>query len=156
MRVWRRRNEPVRPAPDANSTTKEAIHLTSTLAPTTVKPTSKPTNIDEYVAAPAEPLASVVSLLRDTFDLGLPETSTELWHGHPVWLDDELPVAGFKAYPTFVTVLFWRGQAITDNSGKLNASGSAEMSEYKLRGVDDFDSDLFNGWLQQVRELEAA
>nr|WP_255575365.1 DUF1801 domain-containing protein [Cryobacterium sp. TMT1-66-1] len=95
-------------------------------------------------------------MLRDTFDLALPETSTELWHGHPVWLDDELPVAGFKAYPAFVTVLFWRGQAITDDSGKLNASGSAEMSEYKLRGVDDFDSDLFNGWLQQLRELESA
>ncbi|TFD10592.1 DUF1801 domain-containing protein [Cryobacterium sp. TMT1-2-2] len=136
------------------------MHLTSTLISTPVPATDasaqKPTTIDEYVAAPAEPLASVVSLLRDTFDLALPETSTELWHGHPVWLDDELPVAGFKAYPTFVTVLFWRGQAITDDSGKLNASGSAEMSEYKLRGVDDFDSDLFTGWLQQLRELESA
>ncbi|MDJ0349090.1 DUF1801 domain-containing protein [Cryobacterium sp. PH29-G1] len=153
---------------------KEAIPLTSTVAPTstpaasptefhvaaptvaTVAATAKPTNIDEYVATPTEPLASVVGLLREKFDLGLPETSTELWHGHPVWLDDELPVAGFKAYPTFVTVLFWRGQAITDDSGKLNASGSAEMSEYKLRGVDDFDDALFDGWLQQVRELEAA
>ncbi|WP_158251640.1 MULTISPECIES: DUF1801 domain-containing protein [Cryobacterium] len=108
------------------------------------------------MAVPAEPLATVVGLLRDKFDLALPETSTELWHGHPVWLDDDLPVAGFKAYPTFVTVLFWRGQAITDHSGKLNASGSAEMSEYKLKSVDDFDSDLFDVWLQQVRELEAA
>ena len=144
---------------------KEAIHLTSTLAPTsapvivpsvTVTPVAKPTTIDEYVAAPTEPLASVVTLLREKFDLALPETSTELWHGHPVWLDDDLPVAGFKAYPTFVTVLFWRGQAITDDSGRLNASGSAEMSEYKLKSVDDFDSELFDGWLQQVRELEAA
>jgi hypothetical protein len=30
------------------------------------------------------------------------------------------------------------------------------MSEFKLRNVDDFDDTLFNGWLQQVRELEAA
>nr|WP_255454257.1 DUF1801 domain-containing protein [Cryobacterium gelidum] len=95
-------------------------------------------------------------MLRDKFDLGLPKTSTELWHGHPVWLENDLPVVGFKAYPNFVTVLFWRGQAITDDSGKLNASGSAEMSEFKLKSVDDFNSDLFDGWLQQVRELEAA
>ncbi|MDJ0337349.1 DUF1801 domain-containing protein [Cryobacterium sp. PH31-O1] len=135
---------------------KEAIPLTSTLAPTAVPSAVKPTTIDEYVAAPAEPLASVVTLLREKFDLALPQTSTELWHGHPVWLDDDLPVAGFKAYPTFVTVLFWRGQAITDDSGKLNASGSAEMSEYKLKSVDDFDSELFDGWLHQVSELEAA
>ncbi|TFD19281.1 DUF1801 domain-containing protein [Cryobacterium sp. TMS1-13-1] len=146
------------------------MHLTSTLtsAPTefhvdapaiatvAAAAAAKPTTIAEYVAVPAEPLATVVGLLRDKFDLALPETSTELWHGHPVWLDDDLPVAGFKAYPTFVTVLFWRGQAITDDSGKLNASGSAEMSEYKLKSVDDFDSDLFDVWLQQVRELEAA
>jgi len=117
---------------------------------------AKPTTIDEYVAVPTGPLASVVGLLRDKFDLALPETSTELWHGHPVWLEDELPVVGFKAYPTFVTVLLWRGQAIKDDSGKLNASGSAEMSEYKLKSVDDFDNALFDGWLEQVRELEAA
>ncbi|WP_166805589.1 DUF1801 domain-containing protein [Cryobacterium ruanii] len=142
-------------APGDNFTTKEAIHLTSILAPTVVPSAVKPTTIEEYVAALTEPRASVVTLLRDTFDLGLPETSTELWHGHPVWLDDGLPVAGFKAYPTFVTVLFWRGQAITDDSGKLNASGSAEMSEYKLKTVDDFDGDLFDAWLQQLRDLEA-
>ncbi|TFD78584.1 DUF1801 domain-containing protein [Cryobacterium psychrophilum] len=113
------------------------------------------TTIAAYVEKQSEPLASVVTALRAKFDMGLPETSTELWHGHPVWLDDGIPVAGIKAYPTFVTVLFWRGQAISDASGKLNASGSAEMSEFKLHGPDDLDDTLFDGWLHQISELQA-
>ncbi|KFF60185.1 hypothetical protein JF66_06205 [Cryobacterium sp. MLB-32] len=119
-------------------------------------PVAAPTTMDAYVARPTGPLAAVVTALRAKLDIGLPETSTEMWHGHPVWLDDGVPVAGFKAYPTFVTVLFWRGQAIKDDSGKLNASGSAEMAEFKLRSIDDLDEALFDGWIQQVSELDAA
>lgn len=119
-------------------------------------PTPAPSTIADYVAKPTGPLADVVTALRAKLDIGLPETSTEMWHGHPVWMDDGVPVAGFKAYPTFVTVLFWRGQAISDDSGKLNASGSAEMAEFKLRTVEDIDETLFDGWIEQVRELEAA
>lgn len=143
-------------------TQKEAIHLTSTLdstpstLPAIVTPAPAVTTIAAYVEKATGPLADVVTALRAKLDIGLPETSTELWHGHPVWMDDGVPVAGFKAYPTFVTVLFWRGQAIADDSGKLNASGSAEMAEFKLRGMDDLDEALFDGWIQQVRELDAA
>jgi len=120
-----------------------------------VTPTPAPTTIAAYVEAAAKPLVGVVNAVRAKFDIGLPNTSTELWHGHPVWLDDGIPVAGFKAYPTFVTVLFWRGQAISDDSGKLNASGSAEMAEFKLRSMDDLDDALFDGWIKQVSELDA-
>lgn len=141
---------------------ERGIHLTSTPeytssdlpAPTIATPA--PTTIAAYVAKPTGPLSDVVTALRAKLDIGLPETSTELWHGHPVWMDDGVPVAGFKAYPTFVTVLFWRGQAITDDSGKLNASGSGEMAEFKLRSIDDLDETLFDGWIQQIGELEAA
>jgi len=119
-------------------------------------PAAAPTSIAAYVARPTGPLAGVVTALRAKLDIGLPETSTELWHGHPVWLDDGIPVAGFKAYPTFVTVLLWRGQAITDDSGRLNASGSAEMAEFKLHSLDDLNEPLFDGWIKQIRELEAA
>jgi len=145
---------------DNHSLTKED-HLTSTLDPTpsTLPPMTAPipaaTTIAAYVEKQKEPLASVVVALRAKLDVGLPETYTELWHGHPVWLDDGVPVAGFKAYPTFVTVLFWRGQAIKDTSGKLNASGSAEMREFKLRGLDDLDDALFDDWLGQISELQA-
>ena len=94
--------------------------------------------------------------MRAKFDAGLPQTSAQLWHGHPVWLQDDVPVAGFKAYASFVTVLFWRGQRVTDASGKLDASGAKEMGSVKLRTADDVDADLFDDWLSQVSALDPA
>ncbi|WP_255455387.1 DUF1801 domain-containing protein [Cryobacterium frigoriphilum] len=94
--------------------------------------------------------------LRAKFDEGLPGMEAKLWHGHPVWLQDGVPVAGFKAYANFVTLLLWRGQRITDASGKLDASGSAEMGSVKLREADDVDAPLFDDWLRQLRELYRA
>lgn len=116
----------------------------------------KPETIDEYVAAIAEPLGSIAETLRAKFTEGLPGTTAELWHGHPVWLLDGVPVAGFKAYPNFVTMLLWRGQRIVDASGKLDASGSAEMGSVKLRAADDVDAPLFDDWLRQLRDLNAS
>ncbi|MFC5928678.1 DUF1801 domain-containing protein [Cryobacterium melibiosiphilum] len=118
--------------------------------------TPKPETIDEYIAAIAEPLGSIAATLRAKFDEGLPGTTAQLWHGHPVWLADGVPVAGFKAYANFVTLLLWRGQRIEDASGKLDASGGAEMGSVKLRVADDVDAALFDDWLRQLRELNAS
>lgn len=120
-----------------------------------VPATPKPETVDEYIAAIAQPLGSVAETLRTKFDEGLPGTQAQLWHGHPVWLTDGVPVAGFKAYAKFVTVLLWRGQRIVDATGKLDASGSAEMGSVKLRDADDVDAPLFDDWLRQLRELNA-
>ena len=127
-----------------------------TATPAAVPAPAKPQTIDEYVAAIAEPLGSIAATLRAKFDDGLPGTAAQLWHGHPVWLQDGMPVAGFKAYANFVTLLLWRGQLIADASGKLDASGAAEMGSVKLREADDVDADLFDDWLRQLRELPAS
>jgi len=156
--------------PDRDPILNEVIHLNSA-APTPTAPTDAdaaptaapilrpvvpaPTSIDDYVAGHADPIGSIAATLRAKFDAGLPQTSAQLWHGHPVWLQDGIPVAGFKAYASFVTVLFWRGQRVTDASGKLDASGAKEMGSVKLRTADDVDANLFDDWLRQVSALDA-
>jgi hypothetical protein len=126
----------------------------TSVSPVPVAP--KPETINEYIAAIAEPLGSIAATLRAKFDEGLPGTDATLWHGHPVWLKDGVPVAGFKAYANFVTLLLWQGQRIADSSGKLDASGSAEMGSVRLRAADDVDPPLFDDWLRQLRGLIAS
>ena len=70
--------------------------------------------ISDYIAGLDETLGAVSAALTAHLDTGLPGTVGQLWHGHPVWMRDKTPIAGFKAYPNYVTFMLWRGQAIDD------------------------------------------
>ncbi len=115
-----------------------------------------PTTVEEYLDALPEDLAVIGRALQAQFDEALPRADGQMWHGHPVWLAAKTPVAGFKAYPAYVTLLLWRGQDITDPSGRLEAAGSGKLSSVKLRSRSDLDLPLQADWLRQVRALGAA
>ncbi|TFC09909.1 DUF1801 domain-containing protein [Cryobacterium algoritolerans] len=115
-----------------------------------------PTTVEEYLDALPKDLAVIGRTLQAQFDEALPRADGQMWHGHPVWLAAKTPVAGFKAYPAYVTLLLWRGQDITDPSGRLEAAGSGKLCSVKLRSRSDLDLPLQADWLRQVRELGAA
>jgi hypothetical protein len=116
-------------------------------------------SIDEYFDSLAEPLQEICRRLEPIIDAALPDAKKALWHGDAVWSLGPAPgkaaVCLVKAYSSYVTFGFWRGQALTDESGRLEA-GSRTMASVKLRTVADIDKKLFTGWLRQARELELA
>jgi len=109
--------------------------------------------ISDYIAGLDETLGAVSAALTAHLDTGLPGTVGQLWHGHPVWMNDKTPVAGFKAYPKYVTFMLWRGQAIDDPSGTLSPSGSAEMATLKISTEDGFEGAVLDDWLAKVSAL---
>lgn len=117
---------------------------------------SKFATVEDYIAALPEHQRTVAHEVSALIEKVLPGAGA-VWHGHPVWsLGDKpgkSPVCLIKAYPNHVTFGFWRGQRITDPSGRLSP-GSREMASVKLRAVDDIDTDLFLDWLTQARNLE--
>lgn len=108
--------------------------------------------IDEYVAKLDPALRQLAVELR-VIDDSLPNLSGTVWHGHPVWSMEpgpaSNPVCFLKAYPTYVTFGLWKGQSVTDPSGRLQA-GSRQMANVKLRTVEDVDAELFGDWLRQA------
>jgi len=115
--------------------------------------------INAYVAAFADPIGAIApspACCARWGDAPLPGTEAKLWHGRPVWLQDGVAVAGFRAPANFVTLMFWRGQRIVDASGTLSARGSADMASVEPRQAADVDAALFDDWLRQVRQLHAA
>lgn len=114
------------------------------------------TPVATYVAGLAEPLREVAERLVEIFDESLPGRDGAMWHGHPVWMDGKTPVAGFKAYTSYVTLLLWQGQRIDDPTGRLSASGSAQMASTKIATVADLEADSVAGWLRAVDSLPAA
>ena len=121
---------------------------------------SKVSTVDDYLADVAEPLREVGLKLRPIIEAALPDAHAAVWHGHPVWSLTEAPgkapVCLLKAYTARVTFGLWRGQAVSDPSGRLVASGSAQMAQVKLGSVADIDPALFTDWLHQAWELEKA
>ncbi|SCE86708.1 DUF1801 domain-containing protein [Micromonospora mirobrigensis] len=116
------------------------------------------TTLTDHLTDLDVPRREVAGKLRDIIDAALPEATGAMWHGHPVWgLGDRpgaTPVCLVKAYPAYVTFGLWRGQEITDGSGRL-VPGARQMASVKLRTVDEIDPALFTGWLRQAYALEA-
>ncbi|MEO3784039.1 DUF1801 domain-containing protein [Actinocorallia sp. B10E7] len=117
---------------------------------------AKFTTMDEYLDSLPEAQREITGRLLPLIEAVLPGTGA-LWHGHPVWslgpAPGKSPVCYFKAYPGHVAFGFWRGQSITDPSGRLSA-GAREMAGVKLRTAADIAPELFTGWLKQALELE--
>lgn len=110
--------------------------------------------IDEYVHELDPTLSEVATVLADSLTAGLPGAEGVVWHGHPVWMDGKTPVAGFKAAATWVTLLLWQGRRIDDPSGRLAATGSAQMASARFASVDDVDPAQLRGWLAQAAALD--
>lgn len=119
---------------------------------------AKFTTVEDYLASLPESQRQITDKLLPLIETALPGAGA-LWHGHPVWslgpAPGKSPVCYLKAYSAYVTFGFWKGQALSDPSGRLQP-GAREMAAVKLRSLDDIDTDLFTGWLHQARTLEEA
>jgi hypothetical protein len=104
--------------------------------------------VDEYIEAVPEPLRGAAAAARAVIDAELGEGI--IWHGHPVWMLDEKPVALLKAYTAFVTFGLFQGQRVDDASGRLQPA-ARRMASVRLRAVADVDEALFTGWIREAQ-----
>ncbi|MET8339829.1 DUF1801 domain-containing protein [Streptosporangium canum] len=112
--------------------------------------------VRDYLASLPEPQREITGELLPLIEAALPGTGA-VWQGHPVWslgpAPGRTPVCYVKAYPTYVTFGFWRGQEIADPSGRLEP-GARQMAGVKLRTLADIDAEAFTAWLRTARDLE--
>ena len=107
------------------------------------------TTVAEYVAAQPEVLREVYAALLPVLDHVMPEPAV-LYHGAPTWKTGKNPVCLAKAYSSYVTLAFWRGQLL---DGGLEPS-AREMAHVKLRSAEDVDAKQITAWVRQALALE--
>lgn len=114
--------------------------------------------VEDYFASLPEAQREIIGKLLPLIETEFPGAGA-VWHGHPVWslgpAPGESPVCYVKAYTGYVTFGFWRGQEISDPSGRLE-SGARQMAAVKLRGPADIDAEVFSTWLSLARDLESS
>ena len=115
------------------------------------------TTVTDYLTGIDTPLREIGERLRPIIDAALPGATGAMWHGHPVWSLGEKPgqnpVCLLKGQKSYVTFGLWRGQQVSDASGRL-VPGAREMASVKLHTLDDIDSVVFANWLHQAQKLE--
>lgn len=111
-------------------------------------------SVPEYNKTVAEPLQEVATTFAAIIETALPGIDGVVWHGHPVWLDGKTPIAGYKAYPAYVTFMIWRGQDLLDAVGALEPAGSQRMATLKTASLDDVDEAKLAVWVREAYALE--
>ena len=79
------------------------------------KSTPRPQGGSDPIAAwrRAQPpaLRDIATSLHALITAALPDATSKVWHGSPVWFIDDNPVVGYSAKAKAISLLFWNGQA---------------------------------------------
>jgi hypothetical protein len=89
----------------------------------------------------------------------LPDATTKLYHGIPVWCVGAQPTVGLKPAKAHLSVLFFRGQRVIELLGPdatrgLIGSGSFELASVKLSSPADLDEAALRSWVQAAKAID--
>jgi hypothetical protein len=107
------------------------------------------TSVSAYDAAQAKPAGAVCKKLRAEIDRALPDASSKIWHGSPVWFVGETPVVGYCVPKAGgVVLLFWNGQAFDEPA--LAPMGQFEAAQIKYGNVSQIRPAPLRRWLKKA------
>jgi len=104
--------------------------------------------ITSYSKAQPPPFRAICDLLREWIDKALPDATSKVWHGAPVWFIDDNPVVGYNATAKAVNLLFWNGQAL-DEPG-LEPMGKHRAARALFRDASELDARVIRRWLKKA------
>jgi hypothetical protein len=108
---------------------------------------------DDTIAAyaQAQPLAfrGICDHLRKLIDTALPNATSKVWHGSPVWFMDDNPVVGYNATATAVKLLFWNGQAFDEPD--LKPVGKYQAAQVLFCDAAEIDPGAVRRWLKKAK-----
>lgn len=104
--------------------------------------------ISAYAREQPLPLRRVCRLLREAIDAALPEATSRIWHGAPVWFRDEHPVVGISTTAREVKLLFWNGQALDEP--ELEPVGKFRAAQARFSHVDEVDERVLRRRLKKA------
>lgn len=113
---------------------------------------SKATTIQEYNRSLSGSDQEICELLIREINEGLPESTSKLWHGNPVWFLNENPVVGYAKLKDCVQLLFWSGQSF--NEPGLNNEGSFKAAEARYTKADQINLDDLQRWLKKSQTIQ--
>jgi hypothetical protein len=105
--------------------------------------------IAAYSEARGPELRAICEALRELIMAELPEATSKVWHGSPVWFMGENPVVGYSATARTVSLLFWNGRAFGDP--ELKSVGKYRAAQAIFADAAEIDPKVIRRWLKQAK-----
>ena len=106
-------------------------------------------SIAAYDAAQSAAEASVCRRLRAEIERALPDATSKVWHGAPVWFVGNTPVVGYSVPASGgVALLFWNGQAFGDPA--LKPMGKFKAAQIQFEDAPEIKVALLRRWLKKA------
>lgn len=108
-------------------------------------------NIESYHASLLESDRQICQRLMEAIEQRLPQATSKVWHGSPVWFIDGNPIVGYSKLKGHVQLLFWSGQSF-DEAG-LTPVGKHKAAEARYTDAAGIDPLLLAGWLNKAERI---
>jgi hypothetical protein len=105
-----------------------------------------------YFAQTDSAQTELLMACRELIFQTLPEIK-EVWKWNVPTYGLKKLICYLRKTKTHVTFGFYNGSALNDNYGKLFGGDNPTMRHLKLRGFEDFDTELIAGLLRQSAEI---
>jgi hypothetical protein len=104
--------------------------------------------IAAYSRAQTPALQTICDGLRELITSALPKSTSQVWHGSPVWFIETNPVVGYSANLKCVKLLFWNGQAFDEPA--LKPVGKHRAAQAEFSDPDEIDPKLIRRLLKKA------
>ena len=90
--------------------------------------------------------------LRSEIEKNLPDATSKVWHGHPVWFLEWNPIVGYSKLKNDIQLLFWSGQSFDEPW--LTKSWTFQAAEKRYANVGEINTEELSRWLAKSREIQ--
>lgn len=110
-------------------------------------------SIDEYNESQLADDKAICNTLASIISTELKESTSKVWHAHPVWFLKGNPIVGYSKEKKGIRLMFWSGASFDDE--KLNVRGKKFMdaSIFYTNASQIIHEDLVC-WLQKAIEIQ--
>jgi len=106
-------------------------------------------DIAAYDASRPAREAAICRRLRTEIAATLPDATSKVWHGAPVWFVGETPVVGYSVPARGgVALLFWNGQAFDEPA--LHPMGKFQAAQVDYGSVEEIEVTPLRRWLRKA------
>lgn len=109
-------------------------------------------DIIEYHHSQNPKRRELCELLAKLIASDLPEATSKVWHGAPVWFINGNPIVGYDVLKDSVRLLFWSGQSFEEPS--LQPTGKFRAAEARYTAPEQVKTEDLARWLKKSKEIQ--